>query len=177
MSPNLPFNQLSPAKQAEFRCAFLMPGEPNLLMGPGVPPPQAPLYQYVTPATSSRQEAPTTQAHTALPHPEQPVTYLNYSVPNNTGIVGGIVTHSTLCLPCDIAFVDFWDRVCAQMGLIPTEAELGYKYSTDHAREDPHTLGNAQYLATAIDLGQSLVHCSRTRKIGFTICLIVMLWL
>ncbi|KIJ05146.1 hypothetical protein PAXINDRAFT_159148, partial [Paxillus involutus ATCC 200175] len=100
-----------------------------------------------------------------LARTEQPVTHLDYSVPQNTSVVGAVVTRSTLRLPCDITFADFWDRVCAKMDLVPTEAELGYKFSTDRVGEDLRTLANEQDLATAIDLGQSLVRRARTRKI------------
>ncbi|KIJ07457.1 hypothetical protein PAXINDRAFT_19354, partial [Paxillus involutus ATCC 200175] len=177
-----PFNQLSPAEQAEFHRRFphagwwvgaalppppdLAPyyhpngpvvGEPHPLMGPGVPAAQTPPYRPVAPVTYYREEVahtepPSTQVHAALARTEQPVTHLDYSVPQNTSVVGAVVTRSTLRLPCDITFADFWDRVCAKMDLVPTEAELGYKFSTDRVGEDLRTLANEQDLATAIDL-------------------------
>ena len=44
------------------------------------------------------------------------------------------------------------------MDLNPTEAELGYRLSTDHAGDIPHSLVTEQDLAMAIELGQGLVH-------------------
>lgn len=87
-----------------------------------------------------------------------PVTHLDYSVPWNTAVVGGIITQTNLRLPCDIKFTDFWGHICAQMDLDPTEAELGYRLSTDHAGDIPHSLATEQDLAMAIELGQGLVH-------------------
>ena len=75
------------------------------------------------------------------------------------------MTHSNLRLATDIKFIDFFDRVCAHMDLDPAEAELGYKFSSDRVGDVPHTLANEQDLAMAIENGQSLVRCARTRKI------------
>lgn len=97
------------------------------------------------------------------------VTHLDYSVPRNTAIVGAIVTHSNLHLPCDISFADFWTRVCAHMDLDPAEAELGYKFSVDRAGDLTHSLANENNLHTAIEHGQGLVCCARTRKIEIII--------
>ncbi|KAF9220174.1 hypothetical protein BS17DRAFT_769563 [Gyrodon lividus] len=140
MSSNPPFNQLSPAEQAEFCCRFpcagwwvgalppppdlapyyhppngLFAAEPNLLMGPTVPL-QAPPYQH----TIGRK----------------------------------LLMLSLLLVPRP-----------AQMDVVPAEAELGYKFSTNCVGEDSCTLSNAQDLVIAIDLGQSLVCCARTCKI------------
>ncbi|KIJ67284.1 hypothetical protein HYDPIDRAFT_165949 [Hydnomerulius pinastri MD-312] len=156
---------------------------PAPLMGPGVPPPYHPLapttyYQeklaLAAPMMHSPEvpEAPATQAQACactFTHAKQPVTHLDFSIPKNSGIIGTVVTCSSLQLPTNITFADFWDWVCAHMDLDPAEAELGYKFSTGHVRDVPRTLANEKDLATAIENGQGLVHQARTHKIEMMI--------
>ncbi|KIK24467.1 hypothetical protein PISMIDRAFT_98480 [Pisolithus microcarpus 441] len=142
---------------------------PHHLMGPGIPPqPNHPL----SPATYYRREfapAPPLQVSQARAEQATPITHLDFSVPQNTGVVGAVVTRSNLRLPCDISFVDFWDRLCAHMDLDPTEAVIGYKFSTDRVGDALRSLANENDLRVAIDHGQGLVHRARTCKIEVVI--------
>jgi len=54
-------------------------------------------------------------------------------------------------------FEDFFSRICAKMDLDPKEAELGYKYHTDWARDPPHQLSNADQLLEAFERGCQLL--------------------
>ena len=97
------------------------------------------------------------------------VTHLDFSIPKNTGVISGIVTRSNLHLQTDIKFIDFFDHVCAHMDLVPAEAELGYKFSSDRVGDVPRTLANEQDFANAIENGQSLVRRARTQKVEILI--------
>lgn len=55
------------------------------------------------------------------------------------------------------------------MDLVPAEAELGYKFSSDRIGDVPHTLANEQDFANAIENGQSLVRRARTWKVEILI--------
>ncbi|KAG1732555.1 hypothetical protein EDB19DRAFT_1911944 [Suillus lakei] len=90
---------------------------------------------------------------------QQPVAISNItvSIPLNSGVIGGHVSRIQIRLPLDISFVDFFLCVCAKMDLDPADAELGYKFHTDHARDDPHQLSNEQQLHEALERGGQLI--------------------
>ncbi|KAG1771527.1 hypothetical protein EDD22DRAFT_947961 [Suillus occidentalis] len=73
-------------------------------------------------------------------------TNITVSVPMNTGVPRGQVSCVQLRLPVDIGFEDFFSRVCAKMDLNPSEAQLGYKFNTDHVRDDPNQLSSEMQL-------------------------------
>jgi hypothetical protein len=50
------------------------------------------------------------------------------------------------------------------MDLDPADAELGYKFHTDRARDDPHQLSDEQQLREALERGRQLIRRSRTRE-------------
>ena len=77
------------------------------------------------------------------------VSNIDISLPLNTGIVGGVVSRIILRLPVDIPFADFFSQICARMDLNPIEANLGYKFPCDKARDPPHQLSNDEQLHAA----------------------------
>ncbi|KAG1906587.1 uncharacterized protein F5891DRAFT_975361 [Suillus fuscotomentosus] len=62
------------------------------------------------------------------------------SIPLNSGIVGG-------CMDLD-----------------PADAELGYRFHTIHACDDPHQLSNEQQLHEALEHGRQLIHHFHTQE-------------
>ena len=52
------------------------------------------------------------------------ISHISLTIPLNTGIIGGIVTQTPLRLPVDLAFNDFYLRVCARMDLEPSSNPL-----------------------------------------------------
>lgn len=97
------------------------------------------------------------------------VTHLDFSIPLNTMVVGARVSRSVLRLPCDIPFADFWDRVCARMGLDPAQGELGYKFPGDRVGDPPQILATEEDLLRAIEIGQGAVRRARSRKVEVVI--------
>ncbi|KAI6140852.1 hypothetical protein BKA82DRAFT_4362785 [Pisolithus tinctorius] len=63
---------------------------------------------------------------------------ISVSVPLNTGVIGGTVSHVQLHFATDIGFDDFFSHICAKMDLDLKEAELGYKYHTDWSNACKH---------------------------------------
>jgi hypothetical protein len=68
-------------------------------------------------------------------------------------------------LPFDIPFNDFWDRVCARMGLNPHEAKLGYKFHNHRVRDDPIPIVKDSDLRVAISTAQGMVWRARSKEI------------
>lgn len=97
------------------------------------------------------------------------MTHLDFSIPLNTAVVGAQVSRTTLRLPCDIPFADFWDRVCARMGLDPEHAELGYKFPQDRVGDPPQVIATDEDLRRAIEAGQGAVRRARSRKVELVI--------
>jgi hypothetical protein len=92
-------------------------------------------------------------------------TNMTVSIPLNTGTVGANVSRIQMRLPLDITFEDFFSRACAKMNLDPSEAELGYKFNLDRARDDPNQLSSETQLREAMERGEKLLIRTRTRKI------------
>jgi len=90
---------------------------------------------------------------------------ITVSIPLNTKTIGANVSRVQLRLPLDISFEDFFSRVCAKMDLNPSEAELGYKFNMDRARDDPNQLSSEMQLREAMDRGRKLLNRARTREI------------
>jgi hypothetical protein len=67
---------------------------------------------------------------------------INFSIPLNTNVVGGIVTYIPLRLPSNLPFEDFFSRICARMDLEPLDAELGYRFEGDRAQDPTFRLAN-----------------------------------
>lgn len=65
----------------------------------------------------------------------------------------------------DTSFEDFFSRICAKMDLDPKEAELGYKYHGDRARDPPHQLSNTDQLLEAFGRGCRLLKRARGRDV------------
>jgi hypothetical protein len=100
----------------------------------------------------------------AAPPPCLPQT-LTFSIPLNTGVVGGIVTRISLQLPTDILFEDFISRVCARMDLNPADSLLGYKLSGDAIRTPPYNLSNEDELREAITKGIKKTQRARSLEV------------
>jgi hypothetical protein len=90
---------------------------------------------------------------------------ITVSIPLNTGTVGANVSRVQMRLPLDITFEDFFLRVCAKMDLDPSEAQLGYKFNTDRARDDPNQLSNELQLREAMEQGERLLIRARTHEV------------
>ncbi|KAG1726894.1 uncharacterized protein EDB91DRAFT_1254140 [Suillus paluster] len=73
---------------------------------------------------------------------QQPVVTSNITIfiPLNSGVVGG------------------------HMDLDPADAELGYKFHTNHAHDDPHQLSDKQQLHEALERGRQLIDHSHTQE-------------
>jgi hypothetical protein len=93
------------------------------------------------------------------------VSHINLSIPLNTGVVGGIVTQVPLCLPTDISFEDLFSRVCAKMDLLPLEALLGYKFSSDRKNDPAYQLANEDDLHRAIVKAIEKVKRARSKDV------------
>ncbi|KIJ65312.1 hypothetical protein HYDPIDRAFT_167526 [Hydnomerulius pinastri MD-312] len=165
MSPpaNNPFEQLSPAEQAEFCRCFPRAG---FWLGTLPPPPDlAPYYQ---PEDRAQPHAPAyveSNTHTM----ERPFTGGEVPPPPYSLLAPATCFWEDLALaapiPPYVEQLDFWDRVCVHMDLDPAEAKLGYKYSVDRAGDFPRSLANEHDLHTVIEHGQGLVRHARSRKI------------
>lgn len=76
---------------------------------------------------------------------------ITVSIPQNTTVVGGVVSRTTLRLPTDLTFADFYSRVCARMDLDPQSARIGYKLSGDRVRDASNQLFNAVDYRLAVE--------------------------
>lgn len=56
---------------------------------------------------------------------------------------------------CDIAFAEWFLRVCEVMGLNPQDAELGYKFDTQKVGDHPTQISSEADLRIAIDEGRA----------------------
>lgn len=86
------------------------------------------------------------------------------SVPLNTAVIGSLVTRRELHIPSDLTFADFYSRMCANMDLNPSEASVGYKFHTDHARDPPRELSSeSDYLPMMQEMVRKVL-AARTRN-------------
>ncbi|KAG1899748.1 uncharacterized protein F5891DRAFT_980974 [Suillus fuscotomentosus] len=85
------------------------------------------------------------------------VANIDISIPLNTGVVGGRISHVQIRLPVDILFEDFFSHICAKMDLDPAGAELGYKFHNNQVQDAPHQLSNEQQLWEAFEQGCDLI--------------------
>ncbi|KDQ51433.1 hypothetical protein JAAARDRAFT_50724 [Jaapia argillacea MUCL 33604] len=130
--------------------AVNQPPQPQFLPPPGPPP------AYIQPVVAPGQQAPV---------PMNEVGTIRVSIPRNSGVVGAIVTRSMITVPTDLVFGDFFDRICAQMDLHPSNAQIGYKFHTDRVRDPPHRLSNEDDLREAMEMGMGLIRRARTRTV------------
>lgn len=77
-------------------------------------------------------------------------SHVDVSIPRNTEVDNGIITHIIVRLPTDLPFEDFIGRVCANMDLNPTTAIIGYKFAGDRISDNPMQLVNADELTQAM---------------------------
>ncbi|RPD55765.1 hypothetical protein L226DRAFT_576331 [Lentinus tigrinus ALCF2SS1-7] len=105
----------------------------------------------------------------AAPSQAAEVPRLDFSIPLNTTVIGARPSKTILRLSCDIPFADFWDRVCARMGVDPASAELGYKLSNAQAGDDPRVLASEDDFHHAVDDCQGAVCRARTRTVEVVI--------
>ncbi|KAI6123726.1 hypothetical protein EDD17DRAFT_1766101 [Pisolithus thermaeus] len=92
-------------------------------------------------------------------------THISVSVPLNTGVVGGTVSHVQLHFALDVDFKDFFSHVCVKMDLDPKVAEIGYKYHTDQACDPPHQLSDSEQLSEAFEHGCQLMKQACGRQV------------
>lgn len=86
------------------------------------------------------------------------------SVPLNTSVVGSPAARRELRVPSDLLFSDFFSRVCANMDLDPSEAQIGYKFHNDRAKDAPRELSKeSDYLAMMQEMNRKIL-CARTRN-------------
>ncbi|KAI6127915.1 hypothetical protein EDD16DRAFT_1472874, partial [Pisolithus croceorrhizus] len=90
---------------------------------------------------------------------------ISVSVPLNTGVVGGTVSHVQLHFALDVDFKDFFSHVCVKMDLDPKVAEIGYKYHTDQACDPPHQLSDSEQLSEAFEHGCQLMKQACGRQV------------
>ncbi|KAJ3738507.1 hypothetical protein DFH05DRAFT_1464590 [Lentinula detonsa] len=94
------------------------------------------------------------------------VTQYTVSVPLNTGTVGGIVRRTKLRLPTNLAFNDFFSRICARMDLDPVSACIGYKIVPgQRARDKPYQISNEGEYRAAVTNVVDRIDRARTREV------------
>ncbi|KAF8153092.1 hypothetical protein B0H34DRAFT_722198 [Crassisporium funariophilum] len=98
-----------------------------------------------------------------------PPTQINVSLPLNTAVVGGIVSHIHVRFPTDISFVDFISRACASMDLEPGDAELGYKFLGDLVWDPPSRLQTEDDLREMMRRGVEKIQRARTWEVSIII--------
>jgi hypothetical protein len=74
--------------------------------------------------------------------------------------VSDTITFKKLVLPTDISFKDFHSKVCAEMGLEPQTASLGYMFNMDLCRAPRQDPASGRQLHAAVDKGANLIECS-----------------
>ena len=134
-------------------------------VGPAPLPYPFPYYPPYPPITPAQYQAPDLRPPQRSEFPLH--TQLSFSIPLNTGVIGGPVTRIFLRLPTDIPFEDFISRVCARMDLDLANSDtlLGYKLSGDPVRTPPYHLSNEEELREAIQKGVDKVRRSRSREV------------
>lgn len=117
----------------------------------GVPRPLIPLSReaFIYQSLLASQTQNQSNAYLASPRAPPPPSHtppsvqaITVSIPLNTGIVGGLVTRRELHLPSNLAFADFYSRICANMDIQPKDASVGYKYHNDKAKDPPRQLSD-----------------------------------
>jgi hypothetical protein len=90
-------------------------------------------------------------------------TQVTVKLPLNTGVVGATVTWTSLRLPTDLEFNDFFSRICAKMDIDPEQATLGYLLTGDRAA-DIHRLENEEDLRDGMERLLGKIRRARTRQ-------------
>ncbi|EDR07111.1 uncharacterized protein LACBIDRAFT_328055 [Laccaria bicolor S238N-H82] len=80
-------------------------------------------------------------------------------------VENGVVTRLIVRLPTDLPWNDFFDRICANMDLIPANAVLGYKFSGDRISDPPNWLANAEDHVQAMAHATEKIKRARTREV------------
>ncbi|PIL36679.1 hypothetical protein GSI_00368 [Ganoderma sinense ZZ0214-1] len=80
-------------------------------------------------------------------------------------VAGADITRIIIQLPSTLTFEAFVDRVCAEMGIHPSTAVLGYKFVGDRVRDPPLRLSSAEEYRDAIEMCMSLMARARTRVV------------
>ncbi|EDR13469.1 uncharacterized protein LACBIDRAFT_322428 [Laccaria bicolor S238N-H82] len=101
----------------------------------------------------------------ATARPQVATTHVDISVPRNTEVENGVVTRLIVRLPTDLPWNDFFDRICANMDLIPANAVLGYKFSGDRISDPPNRLANAEDHVQAMARATEKIKRARTREV------------
>ena len=65
----------------------------------------------------------------------------------------------------NLAFDDFFERVCANMDVQPADAILGYKFSGGRVSDPANRLANAEDLAQAMSQAIDKIKRARTREV------------
>ncbi|PIL36678.1 hypothetical protein GSI_00367 [Ganoderma sinense ZZ0214-1] len=119
-----------------------------------------PSYPVPPPVQPSSQRRSASSVNNA-PRPES----VRVSIPRNTAVAGADITRIIIQLPSTLTFEAFVDRVCAEMGIHPSTAVLGYKFVGDRVRDPPLRLSSAEEYRDAIEMCMSLMARARTRVV------------
>ncbi|KAE9389953.1 hypothetical protein BT96DRAFT_1002732 [Gymnopus androsaceus JB14] len=76
-----------------------------------------------------------------------------------------VTGRTTLHLPRDLGFADFYSRVCVCMDLDPQSARIGYKLSGDRVRDAPNQLSNAVDYQFAVNKVLEKVRHAHSREV------------
>src|SRR6266545_2731834 len=90
---------------------------------------------------------------------------INFSIPLNTNVVGGIVTYIPLHLPGNLPFDYFFSWICARMDLEPLDAEIGYRFKGDCTQDPTFRLANDEDWRMVVGCTHEKVRRARTREV------------